>query len=76
MKFTPANKLLLLGVPCLLLSSAVLAAEQPLLETVGVSQIQAEPDMAEVTVAGVAKGWWVLSMELRAAYRSPSLPAS
>ncbi|WP_417760893.1 oxidative stress defense protein [Shewanella sp.] len=56
MKFTSSNKLLLLGLPCLFVSSAVLAAEQPLLETVGVSQIQAEPDRAEVTVAVVAKG--------------------
>lgn len=56
MKLNRATYWWALGLPLLGSAAVATAAEQPLLETVGVSQIQAEPDLAEVTVAVVAKG--------------------
>lgn len=37
-------------LPATLMSHSVLAQDRPLLETTGVSQIQVEPDMAEIHV--------------------------
>ncbi|QSX33217.1 oxidative stress defense protein [Shewanella avicenniae] len=55
MKFSPLTRVVLCGMPALLASYALQAADLPLLETVGVSQIEAEPDQAQVTVAVVVK---------------------
>ncbi|KFZ37843.1 hypothetical protein HR45_08285 [Shewanella mangrovi] len=56
MKLNGVKVALICGLPTLFSAYASVAADIPLLETVGVSQIEAEPDLAEVTVAVVAKG--------------------